>query len=603
MRTSLFGMSFLLAMTLASSWAPKCPAAVAGSACTVDSIDAGVNSTGALPSAGRDTSLMQLTVLTKVNASRTNAHDMTEASLSDAAVARHIQTLSLDASNVANVVRCGIQSILDSVTHFMASPPRVLDGISELGTDLFSCVEKLLIADANFHTFKTQWVESFESILSAAQSIEDDINQYIKTGNPPPLVRAISSILGEAGSLVSNFLPSETGMELRKYLDAISEAFETLGSSWDDFAKGRTVEGIETIYLGLKGVTDYLIPDAWKNNTIYVAITATLDTVLGNLSQHVLEYERRIMESNVCWRAEESREWVRPEICAEGWAAGGDAYCYRSVQWITDDQWSTAGEGTVCRVNANDDSPDGQGTTCTGGCGPGSCPCVENLDACKALCTAQESCMGLEFRARDGRCEIWTRQIGFAGTISGYECLRKTTPTPATAALLQQRQADARERQLGATRQRMRETEAGQLDKSMQQKGGDDRPRRGAIPARCDKTSRFSEKQGHMCLSTCGNGFEPKSGSMKCISKCEGNFSSETPAMCGRDPGIITKAIIEMVTVVMNSAFQLSENIIRMKEHGVDANSLSSTIQVFIDMGKPFANPICPEPDTSVSDP
>lgn len=31
-----------------------------------------------------------------------------------------------------------------------------------------------------------------------------------------------------------------------------------------------------------------------------------------------------------------------------------------------------------------------------------------------------------------------------------------------------------------------------------------------------------------------------------------------------------------------------------MKEHGVEATSLSSTIQVFIDMGKPFANPICP---------
>jgi hypothetical protein len=147
----------------------------------------------------------------------------------------------------------------------------------------------------------------------------------------------------------------------------------------------------------------------------------------------------------------------------------------------------------------------------------------------------------------------------------------------------------------------MREIEGGDLDKSMQLKGGDERPR-GAIPARCDRTSRFSEKHGHMCFSACGDGFEPKSGSMKCISTCEGNFSSETPAMCGRDPGIIAKTIIEMVTVVMNSAFQLSENIIKMKERGIDARSLSSTIQVFIDMGKPFANPICPVPDKTISD-
>lgn len=66
--------------------------------------------------------------------------------------------------------------------------------------------------------------------------------------------------------------------------------------------------------------------------------------------------------------------------------------------------------------------------------------------------------------------------------------------------------------------------------------------------------------------------------------------------MCGRDPGIATKAIIEMVTTVMNAGFSLAENIITMKEHGVDATALSSTIQTFIDMGKPFANPICPAP-------
>merc|ERR1712232_580010 len=56
-----------------------------------------------------------------------------------------------------------------------------------------------------------------------------------------------------------------------------------------------------------------------------------------------------------------------------------------------------------------------------------------------------------------------------------------------------------------------------------------------------------------------------------------------------------TKAILEMVTVVLNSAFSLADNIIRMQEQGVNAELLVSTIQVFIDMGQPFARPICPE--------
>merc|ERR1711920_30289 len=78
-------------------------------------------------------------------------------------------------------------------------------------------------------------------------------------------------------------------------------------------------------------------------------------------------------------------------------------------------------------------------------------------------------------------------------------------------------------------------------------------------------------------------------------------FPAETPAMCVRDPGMVTKAIMEMVTVGVNSAFKLAENIIKFKEHGVDADSLSSTIQVFIDLGKPFANPICPVPNATAS--
>merc|ERR1712232_1267823 len=213
-------------------------------------------------------------------------------------------------------------------------------------------------------------------------------------------------------------------------------------------------------------------------NTIYVAVAATLDTVLGNLSQHVLEYERRIMEANVCWRAEKHREKMRPEVCPEGWAAGGDAYCY-------------------------------------------------------------------------------------------------------PLASLQQQEAVT-------------------LDKALQAKNAD-RPH-GTIPARCDKLSRFAEKHGQFCYSACGSGFEPKSHA-KCISKCEGQFPAETPAMCAQDKGMAIKAIMEMVTTVLNAGFSLSGNIIKMKEHGVEATSLSSTVQVFVDMGKPFANPICPVSNDAIAAP
>jgi hypothetical protein len=453
--------------------------------------------------AQRETSLMQLTVQKGAPAEamlqRANAHSLTVKSFSDAAVARHIREFNVDPLNVARVVRCGIQAILNSLTHFMAQPPRIPEGISELASDLFVCLEELFTDDlaSGFDEFKNQWLTTFEGILNAAESIQADIEEYIETGNPPPLIRGISSIIGEAGSLVSNFLPFETAREVRKYLDAIVEALETMGASWDDFANGKTADGIETIYLGLKDITDDLIPDAWKNNTIYVSVVSVLDTVLGNLSQHVLEYERRIMEANVCWRAEESRERQRPEICPDGWASGGDAYCYKL-----------------------------------------------------ALLQAQQLHAAVEIAKLD--------------------------------MTLYRKDGD--------------DAQGGQLDSTTQQKGG---PPEGAVPARCNLSSPYAEKHGQFCYSRCGPGFVAKNYA-KCISSCEGKFPAETPAMCGRDPGLVTKAIIEMVTVVINSGFSIAENIIKMKEHGVEAESLSSTVQVFIDMGKPFANPICPVPNATI---
>jgi len=108
--------------------------------------------------------------------------------------------------------------------------------------------------------------------------------------------------------------------------------------------------------------------------------------------------------------------------------------------------------------------------------------------------------------------------------------------------------------------------------------------------------TEFSEKHGHYCYTPCMHGWQSKDDNFhKCISACEGRFPAETPAMCGRDSGIITKAILEMVTVVLDSAFSLADSIIRMQEQGVNAELLVSTIEVFIDMGKPFARPICPE--------
>jgi hypothetical protein len=397
------------------------------------------------------------------------------------------KSFGVDPSNTAGAIQCGLQAIITSTAHFMAETPRISDGIVELGLELFQCVVQLLTQEQTnqkFIDFKQSWTATFEGIPGTVKKIEADIKLYISTGEPPPLIRAIGSIIHTASSIVTEFLPAETGTEVQKYLDAVSETFQVMGQSWDDFTEGQTAEGIESIYLGLRGIFDGLAPEAWKNNTIYTAVISSLDTILGKLSKHVLEYERHILESKVCWRAQKNRNRLIADVCPDGYVSGGDSYCYPMV--LLQQQG----------FSAND----------------------RNLDA------ATQGKDGGNRRRHNGSPSPW------------------------------------------------------------------------AIPARCDSDSSFSQKHGHFCYTTCGAGFQEKS-QFKCISSCEGNFSTETPAMCGRDPGIVTKAILEMVTTVLNSGFVLADNIIQMKKHGVNGETLSSTIQVFIDMGKPFANPICPVPD------
>jgi len=373
-----------------------------------------------------------------------------------AAVAMRMKAYNQNPSSFASGIQCGIQAILSSTMAFSVEPPRIADGIMTLGEDLFKCIEMMMPPEQQngyYGDFKSSWTNAFVTITDAAASIEADLELYAHNGHTPVLIRAISTIIGESGIVVSSFLPTDLREEVMKYLRAVVETLDAMGSSWDEFSKGNTVEGIEAIYWGLRGVTDSVMPDELRNDEVYNTIIGTLDFVLGNLSHHVLEYERLIMESSVCWRTEKMRGRERPPVCPENYVTDGAGMCY---------------------------------------------------------------------------------PLYHAGSR--------------------------------------------------------------VIPAQCDMDSQYTEKHGHQCYSPCRWGWQDKPGNIhKCVSACEGKFPAETDQMCGRDQGMITKAIMEMVTVVLNSAFTLTDRIMQMQEHGVNAERLSSTIQVFIDMGKPFAKPTCPE--------
>jgi len=115
----------------------------------------------------------------------------------------------------------------------------------------------------------------------------------------------------------------------------------------------------------------------------------------------------------------------------------------------------------------------------------------------------------------------------------------------------------------------------------------------GAHPATCDPLSAYAEQRGTWCLSKCPVGFASSGGS-KCVGLCGGDFPAEGMGVCGVNQGELAIATAEMVGMVASGAIESYLLISEMKEHGVRADKLSSTIDVFIEMGKPFARPLCP---------
>jgi len=78
------------------------------------------------------------------------------------------------------------------------------------------------------------------------------------------------------------------------------------------------------------------------------------------------------------------------------------------------------------------------------------------------------------------------------------------------------------------------------------------------------------------------------------VQACGGGFPAEGMGVCGVSQGELVIATTEMVGMVASGAIESYLLVNEMKEHGVRADKLSSTIDVFIEMGKPFARPLCP---------
>jgi len=100
--------------------------------------------------------------------------------------------------------------------------------------------------------------------------------------------------------------------------------------------------------------------------------------------------------------------------------------------------WQSNGAGSVCRLSESDVTLDGEDSAIV--------TIEASLDACKAKCKVYKPlCYGVEYRSDEGRCEVWTKPIGYTKVTcnaqnkawpachGSFQCWRYqcATPTPA----------------------------------------------------------------------------------------------------------------------------------------------------------------------------
>jgi hypothetical protein len=387
---------------------------------------------------------------------------------------------------------------MQAIRAFSAQPPRVQDGLRALGTNLLEAVrapvEEAYRDPASFQQFEQAWMNFFDTALTKSPSIQGNITVFQEDGNPDAVILAVSDILNLLGEGVVEFVPMRTAQEVIKYVDAVADVLGALGTSWAGFENGQEAQAIEDLYAGLRAALDNVLPANLKNDETYKLIIGTLDGVIFNLSETVLEFQRQIVESRVCWKTQRSRDRTRPSVCPPGFYWNGETLC-----------------------------------------------------------------------------------------------LPETTAAPAPASLIREEASEVSILDHATFRK------GNKPDKST---SGKNRVPDGARVAICDANSEHPEKVGGWCFAACPLGMV--STGSQCKTECSAPGSQypadDGAALCGQNQGVITEAIVNIVLGVTNGAISSALLIAGLVRDGVDSNSLTQTINSFVNLAKPFAYKQCPLP-------
>eukprot|EP00929_Paragymnodinium_shiwhaense_P003483 TRINITY_DN104014_c0_g1_i1.p1 TRINITY_DN104014_c0_g1~~TRINITY_DN104014_c0_g1_i1.p1 ORF type:complete len:536 (-),score=134.18 TRINITY_DN104014_c0_g1_i1:234-1841(-) len=249
---------------------------------------------------------------------------------SDAELAESMKQAFNNPMTLVPVLSGTFFSLKDSIEAFTGDAPDIAEGIKGLADGLWESMKEILGEDfMQCEKGKTldDAMEGAIEGLADIKAIKDGIQGFVDSGDDVQLIEAIELILKTLKNVLNASLPQESDKVILRYVMGTSSALTSIAKAITKIVNGEELEGGLTIYDGLKKLVDSLMLESIRNDEVYKTVMASLDGTVGQVTSAILEYRKKMRESDACWKTEVERpryKYSFGQICplpneAVGW--------------------------------------------------------------------------------------------------------------------------------------------------------------------------------------------------------------------------------------------------------------------------------------------
>lgn len=158
-------------------------------------------------------------------------------------------------------------------------------------------------------------------------SIQAEVDSWGRDAKVEDIVHALSVVLGALAEAAQGSLLPETGLEVAKVLLGLRDGMSGAGEGILLLEEGDQLDGVRSVFDGLKSAVDDLVPGDMKNDDTYAAVVDGASGKLGGIITEILEHVRSVVTSVVCWKRTQMRDRSRPYMCDTGYSLAENQWC------------------------------------------------------------------------------------------------------------------------------------------------------------------------------------------------------------------------------------------------------------------------------------